>query len=58
MLIILKIIFLILAEGDISGINGSFGVPDKKFRLNVSEVNTKFCLSIHYNADNSYLFVN
>ena len=58
MLIILKIIFLILAEGDTSGINGSFGVPDKKFSLNFSEVNTKFCLSIHYNADNSYLFVN
>ena len=30
----------------------------KKFSINFSKVNTKFCLSLHYNADNSYLFVN
>ena len=23
-----------------------------------SKANTKFCLSLHYNGDNSYLFVN
>ena len=23
-----------------------------------TKANTKFCLSLHYNADNSYLFVN
>ena len=32
-------------------------VLQKKFSINFSKVNTKFCLSFHYNADNSYLFV-
>ena len=40
------------------GINGSFGAPENKFSINFSKVNTKFCLSLHYNTDNSYLFVN
>ena len=39
------------------GINGSFGAPEKKFDINFSKANTKFCLSLHYNDDNSYLFV-
>ena len=30
----------------------------KKFSINFSKANTKLCLSLHYNADNSYLFVN
>ena len=30
----------------------------KKFSINFTKSNTKFCLSLHYNADNSYLFVN
>ena len=30
----------------------------KKFCINFTKANTKFCLSLHYNADNSYLFVN
>ena len=40
------------------GINGSFGSPQKKFNINFTKASTKFCLSLHYNADNSYLFVN
>ena len=32
------------------------GSPEKKFSINFTEANTKFCLSSHYNADNSYLF--
>ena len=32
--------------------------PEKKFSINFTKANTKFCLSLHYNADNSYLFVN
>ena len=50
--------FLILGEGPTYGINGSFGSPEKKFSVNFSKANTKFCLSLHYNADNSYLFIN
>ena len=30
----------------------------KKFNINFTKVNTKFCLSLYYNADNSYLFLN
>ena len=30
----------------------------KKLSINFSKANTKLCLSLHYNGDNSYLFVN
>ena len=58
MVITSRIKFLVLGEGDTFGINGSFGAPEKKFSINFSKANTKFCLGLHYNADNSYLFVN
>ena len=32
--------------------------PEKKFSISFSTENAKFCLSVHYNLDNSYLFVN
>ena len=37
--------FLVLGEGDTFGINGSFGAPEKKFSINFSKANKKFCLS-------------
>ena len=43
--------FLILHEGPTYGINGSFGSPD-------NSMITVFCLSLHYNAENTYLFIN
>ena len=39
------------------GMNGSFVTPEKKFNINFTKANTKFSLSLHYNSDNSYLFV-
>ena len=30
----------------------------RKFSINFTKANTKFCLSLHYNDDNSYLLVN
>ena len=33
-------------------------VQQKKININFSKAKTKFCLSLHYNAGNSYLFVN
>ena len=54
----LKNNFLILDEGDTFGTNGSFGAPEKKLSISFSKASTRFCLSLHYNADNSYLFVN
>ena len=50
--------FLILGDGPIFGVNGSFGSPEKKFSINFTEANTKPCLSLHYNPDNSCFFVN
>ena len=49
--------FLVLGEGDTSGTNGSFGAPEKEFSINFTRAKRKFCLSLHYNGDNSYLFV-
>ena len=47
-----------LGEGPTDDINGSIGTAEKKLSINFSKANTKFCLSLHYNGDNSYLFVN
>ena len=47
-----------LGEARTYGINESFGAPEKGFRINYSKANIKFCLSLHYNHNNSYLFVN
>ena len=47
--------FLILGEGPTYGNNGSLGSPGKKIIINFTKANTKFCLSLYYNADNSYL---
>ena len=33
-------------------------VQQKKNVINFSKANTKFCLSLHYNGDESYLYVN
>ena len=50
--------FLVLGEDTTCEVNGSFGSPGKKFSINFSKAKTKFRLSLHYNADNSCLFVN
>ena len=44
-------------EGWTYSINRSFCSSEKKFSISFSKVNIKFCLSLHYNGDNSYLFV-
>ena len=53
-----KNIFLILCEGNTFGINWRFGSSEKKVSIYFSKANKKFCLNLHYNADNSCLFVN
>ena len=47
-----------LGEGPNFGINGSFGPSEKKISINFSKANTKFCLSLHYDDNNTYLLVN
>ena len=50
--------FLALGEEPTYEINGRVGTPENKFSINFSKVKTKFCLSLHYNRDNSYLYMN
>ena len=45
--------FLVLGEGEVS-----FSVSEKKFSINFSKTKKKLYLSLHYNGDNSYLFLN
>ena len=40
-----------------SDINGSFGMPEEKFSINFSKARTKFCVSLHYNVDNSHFLL-
>ena len=47
-----------LGKGPTDDINGSIGAAEKKCSINFSKTKTKFCLSLHYNGDNSYFFVN
>ena len=54
----LKNNFLVLGEGNTFDINENLGAPEKKFSINFRKANTKFCLSLHYNANGSYFFVN
>ena len=50
--------FLILGEGDTLILILVLLYQKKKFSINFSKENATFCLSLHYNADKSYLFVN
>ena len=52
-----KNIFLMLGEEPIDDNNGSVGTAEKYFSINFSKAKTKFCLSLHRNGNNSYLFV-
>ena len=47
-----------LGEGPNVGTNHSTGAAKSKFSINFDKGNTKFCLSLHYNGDESYLYVN
>ena len=49
---------LILGRGFIQGIDGTAISAEKIYSINFSETGARFCLSLHYKRDNSYLFVN
>ena len=42
----------------VQGINDTTLYAKKSYSQNFTEANKKFVLSLHYNSDNSYLFVN
>ena len=48
----------IMGDGFVQGINDTTLYAEKIYSKNFSAVNKKFVLSLHYNGDNSYLFVN
>ena len=49
---------LILGEGPPQGLDGTTLTAEKKYLINFTENNKKFCLRLYYNEVNSYLFVN
>ena len=49
---------LILGHGLTQKVNNTTIYAEKMYSPNFSEENKIFCLSLHYNDDNSYLFVN
>ena len=49
---------LVLGKDFIQGINGTTIYAEKTYSINFTKSSVKFCLSLHYNGDNSYLFVN
>ena len=48
----------VLGKDFIQGINGTTIYAQKLYKTNFTEHSKKFVLSLHYNDDNSYLFVN
>ena len=48
---------LLSGEGPTSDLHGILGYSEKAFRINFSKGNTNFCLRLHYNGNNSNLFV-
>ena len=48
---------LILGKGPTQGLENTLSA-EKMYSINFTKKNTKFCLSLHYNGANSYLFVN
>ena len=49
---------LVLGKDFVQGLDNTTIYAEKLYSINFTITNTKFCLSLHYNGDNSYLFVN
>ena len=49
---------LILGEGPTQGLGENSLTAEKIYSINFTVTKNKFCLSLHYNGANSYLFVN
>ena len=49
---------LILGKGPMQGLGEHLTTAEKIYSINFSKDNIKFCLSLHYNGANRYLFVN
>ena len=49
---------LVLGNDSVPGLDNTTIYAEKLYSINLTKTNTKFCLSLHYNGSNSYLFVN
>ena len=49
---------LVLGKDFIQGLDNTTIYAEKLHSINFTKTNTKFCLSLHYNGANSYLFLN
>ena len=49
---------LIIAKGPINGLDDSKLTAEPQYWINFTKQEKNFCLSLHYNRNNSYLFVN
>ena len=49
---------LVLGKDFVQGLDDTTIYAEKLYSINFTKTNTKFCLSLHYNGSNSYLFVN
>ena len=58
MLIIKEKTFLILGKGPTQRLGEHSLTAEKMYSINFSKDNIKFCLNLHCNGANSYLFVN
>ena len=45
---------IILGEGIKQGLNDTTLTAEKMYSINFTLIRNKFCLSLHYNGDNSY----
>ena len=57
-MIIRKKDILILGRGPTQGLGEHSLTAEKMYPINFTQTKKKFCLSLHYNGANSYLFVN
>ena len=58
MLITKQKIILVLGKDFVQGLDNTTIYAKKLYSINFTENNKNFCLSLHYNGANSYLFVN
>ena len=49
---------VVLGKEFVQGISGTTIYAEKLYSINFTKNNKKFCLSLHYNENNSYLFCN
>ena len=49
---------LILGKGATQGLNDTAVTAESQYSINFTRPNIKFCLSLHFNGSNRFLFVN